>query len=180
MSPYPYSPLVGPRSIRLVCLLPSRNEVDPIHCDLVHYSLSENSGTSHLYEALSYVWGDTDETEAIIVHGHSFNVTQNLHAALRHLRNRSFQRILWIDAICINQKDDNEKEIQIRFMAEIYGQADRVIIWLGVCKDNSDKALEDICEAAERDDTDPITPPTNQARVIALLQRPWFQRIWVN
>lgn len=41
------------------------------------------------------------------------------------------QRTLWIDALCINQKDNHEKSQQVRMMYQLYKQASRVVIWLG-------------------------------------------------
>ncbi|KAK4125812.1 heterokaryon incompatibility, partial [Parathielavia appendiculata] len=57
-------------------------------------------------------------------------VTDNLHRLLRHLRLRDESRRLWIDQICINQKDEVEKGAQIRLMTEIYAGASPVVIWL--------------------------------------------------
>jgi hypothetical protein len=71
-------------------------------------------------------------------------VTVNLHEALSHLRDRSIERIIWVDAVCINQNDGEEKGQQIQLMAKIYGQASRVLVWLGEAADNSDQALEEI------------------------------------
>jgi hypothetical protein len=56
-----------------------------------------------------------------------------------------------VDAVCINQTNGTEKEQQILLMAKIYGQANRVIVWLGEAAHNSDQALEDIRVAWRRD-----------------------------
>jgi hypothetical protein len=66
------------------------------------------------------------------------HITINLHAALLCLRDRLIDRNVWIDAICINQKDATEKGIQVRYMAEMCSKASRVILWLGEAADNSD------------------------------------------
>jgi hypothetical protein len=177
MAQFCYSPLSSDfDSIRLLRLMPHRDKAADIQCELFDYSLHEPHGT-HLYEALSYVWGDLNENLPIFVNGNRFNVTTNLHAALLQLRNHSIERILWIDAICINQADDKEKENQIQFMAEIYGQADRVLVWLGEAADGSDRAFEEIRGVRSRKG-----PPDSSvaSAVLALLQRPWFRRIWVR
>ncbi|KAK3361634.1 heterokaryon incompatibility protein-domain-containing protein [Lasiosphaeria ovina] len=78
---------------------------------------------THLYEALSYTWGDPHQRRSISIDGRSSLVTANLHAALVSLRDGLLERIVWVDAICINQDDNQEKGNQIRYMAEIYSKA---------------------------------------------------------
>jgi heterokaryon incompatibility protein (HET) len=115
----------------------------------------------------------------ILIGEHCFKVTKNLHAALLRLRNHSFERIVWVDAVCINQADNQEKAHQIQNMTKIYGQANRVIVWLGGGTDNSDQALEGIRNVAEDEVTDSLEG-ANQEAILNLLERPWFRRIWVR
>jgi hypothetical protein len=85
------------------------------------------------YEALSYAWGELTDTHDIIINA-GFNrlpLTANLHDALQRLRNPHLQRILWIDAICINQDNAAEKSKQIGKMPVIFANAIHVIVWLG-------------------------------------------------
>jgi hypothetical protein len=179
MSQYMYSPLPsGSNSIRLLRLLPNKDDTANIQCEIFEYSLQNAPGT-HLYEALSYVWGNPDKKLPIFIHKDSIEVTVNLHAALLRLRNHSIERILWVDAICIDQHNEEEKEHQIQFMARIYSQANRVVVWLGDSADDSDLALEEIRVARDKDFIYSNNERTQQA-VLALLQRPWFQRIWVS
>lgn len=132
MSQYHYSPLLsGLGSIRLLRLLPHEDETADIQCELFEYSLQNSCQGTHLYEALSYVWGNPDEKLPIFIHEHSFDVTVNLRAALSRLRNHSIERILWVDAICINQIDDDEKSEQVSKMGEVYSGATKVYAWLG-------------------------------------------------
>jgi hypothetical protein len=109
---------------------------DRVTCSLEHIALTDNNEPK--FVALSYVWGDPDFTHCIMVNGHSFAVTANLYAALRHLRKVSStigfdaaEFPFWIDAICINQADVDEKSLQIPRMREIYSSASQVIAWLG-------------------------------------------------
>jgi hypothetical protein len=178
ISPYPYSSLL-PDSIRLLRLLPCGNEDAPVQCHLFSYSRLEVSKGNHLYEALSYVWGDETKTLPIFIGKHRFNVTENLHAALSRLRDHSLERIIWVDAICINQGNEEEKEKQIRLMARIYGQAHRVVVWLGKEADDSDVALEAIISAGHDRGLKFTDDTTVQQAVIKLLERKWFRRIWV-
>jgi hypothetical protein len=114
MSSYRYSPLPDD-NIRLLCLLPNASEAEPLQCKLLDYNLQNSSGRTHFYDALSYVWGDPNDTRPIyIVEDESpgkdeLQVTTNLYTALSHLRNCFFQRIIWVDALCINQKNGKEK-----------------------------------------------------------------------
>jgi hypothetical protein len=173
---YYYSSLpLGKGYIRLLRLIPDRDKTAAIRCELFNYSLESGRG-DHLFEALSYVWGDPKETVPIYLHGSLFNATSNLHAALLRLRNHTMARIIWVDAICIDQGNTKEKQHQIQYMAEIYGQAKSVVVWLGNEADGSHKALEEIRVAAEES----LPIEKNNQRVIALLQRPWFERIWVS
>lgn len=179
MAPYNYLPLTHTnQSIRLLRLMPHQDQHADIQCELFEYSL-QGSDDDHLYEALSYVWGNPNVTLPISITEYRMDVTVNLHAALLRLRNRLFDRVLWIDAICINQNDQNEKISQIQFMVHIYSKALRVVAWLGEAADNSHLAFQDIC--ADGADEFRSVPYSNEieAAGLALLQRPWFRRIWV-
>ena len=83
------------------------------------------------YEALSYVWGEAHRSILIRCNGTSLAVTQSLYSALEHLRTPEGLRVMWIDAICINQDDPEERSLQVTLMREIYLRAHAVIIWLG-------------------------------------------------
>ncbi|KAK3334834.1 heterokaryon incompatibility protein-domain-containing protein, partial [Neurospora tetraspora] len=177
--------------IRLLQILPHENEDAAIHCRLFCTAL-DSKGTRP-YEALSYVWGSEDKRCSIFINGCNLAVGENLYAALLHLRDHCIERTIWIDAICINQGDNEEKGHQVQSMAKIYAKASRVIVWLGEEAAGSDQALEEIRIAAElstgrldtelstgRLDTELSTRPLdNKAGILTLLQRPWFRRIWV-
>ena len=95
------------------------------------------------YYALSYVWGDATQKRRILVNHTAFDITKNLHqflVAARHPRER--RGPYWIDAICINQRDNVEKSTQISMMGEIYKSTLEAIVWLGEGKDDSDMAYD--------------------------------------
>ncbi|KAK3342926.1 heterokaryon incompatibility protein-domain-containing protein, partial [Neurospora tetraspora] len=167
--------------IRLLQLLPHENEDAAIHCRLFCTAL-DSKGTRP-YEALSYVWGSEDKPCSIFINGCNLAVGKNLYAALLHLRDHSIQRTIWIDAICINQGDKEEKGHQVQSMAKIYAKASRVVVWLGEKAAGSDQALEEIRIAAEEEIRIAAELSTrrldNKAGILTLLQRPWFRRIWV-
>ena len=84
------------------------------------------------YEALSYAWGDATNKTPICVNGAALSVTGGLEQILRHLRPADWPpRPMWIDAICINQSDVDERNQQVPLMADIYGSAERTVCWLG-------------------------------------------------
>jgi hypothetical protein len=89
--------------------------------------------------------------------------------------------MLWVDAICINQGNNEERAQQVQLMAKIYSRATRVLVWLGETAANSDEALLDIVHiGAEYDSLDSLNDRKIQQAILALLKRPWFQRIWVS
>ncbi|PWY86557.1 HET-domain-containing protein [Aspergillus sclerotioniger CBS 115572] len=200
-SQYTYHPLPpDSNAIRVLRLLPSKDKAAPIECELVEYLLPESESGIHPYEALSYVWGAGSKPQSIFINGHTLQVTGNLHAALLHLRDHGLERILWVDAVCINQSDEKEKSHQVPLMGAIYGQAGNVIVWLGEEENRSNEAMESIRLAAqdERDlvnvsmnrflrkvhGKDPEIPSvwnqeSNTGATMMLLQRTWFRRIWV-
>jgi hypothetical protein len=181
MPQYSYSlPSLGSDSIRLLRLMPNKDETAIIQCQLCNYPLQKSDKGTHLYEALSYVWGGSDKRQSVFIDGCNLPVTVNLHRALSRLRDRSFERIIWVDFVCINQADEQEKERQIQSMAKIYGQANRVIVYLGEAADDSDQALQDIRVAAEDESTNSSNSEKSQKAILKLLERPWFRRIWVS
>jgi hypothetical protein len=160
--------------------MPDKNERANIQCELFKYSLQGSGKRPHPYEALSYTWGSLGKIRSISINKQNVPITVNLHAALSSLRDHSLERIIWVDAICIDQNNLEEKGRQVQLMAKIYSQATRVLVWLGETADDSDKALEGICVAAEKESTDSLNDKTVQQAILVLLQRPWFRRIWVR
>lgn len=122
-----YTPLVRPLEIRVLILHPGKKG-SPIECTLEHRCLGSNK--AH-FDALSYVWGNPAVTGEITCNNRRRNVGKNLYDALERLRLPDDERVLWIDALCINQADNQEKTQQVRLMGEIYSKAQRVLIWLG-------------------------------------------------
>ena len=211
---------------RLIYLHPGGFD-DDIYCTIYHANILEKLPQTE-YTALSYVWGDAKHTKPIQLGYHQiptsgtadtwpsasapgaccyklFQVTKNLEKALRHLRDRASERILWVDAICINQSDEEEKLSQVQSMGDVYRNAVEVRIWLGSLKDVQEVIKEDTkfvlsCErrgiemallAAKNyvmDDDRPLGQEANDEqfpnelqalgiRIIAM--QPWWRRVWV-
>ncbi|PVH78634.1 hypothetical protein DL98DRAFT_421844, partial [Cadophora sp. DSE1049] len=83
------------------------------------------------YEALSYQWGTSSADQSIVIDGQHKAITPNLALALHSLRHEMRERVLWVDAICINQRSTKEKSSQVQLMNRIYAEASEVLIWLG-------------------------------------------------
>lgn len=112
----------------------------------VSKSAPDGSADIPHYEALSYTWGSPKSRKAIFTQDsdgerRKILVTKNLALALGHLRSTTAPRALWIDAICINQEDINERNAQVKRMAAIYRLAHRVVVWLGLGSPSSSLAL---------------------------------------
>lgn len=96
------------------------------------------------YFAVSYTWGDGGFTEDIIINGHLMKITKNCRYALEQI-NRQYPSdecsqeppYLWIDSICINQEDNDEKGHQVAMMGDIYAKATKVLACIGPAADNS-------------------------------------------
>lgn len=208
---YIYQPLTKQsEDIRLLLLLPGhpqdviKVELKPTTCPFSGFP-GQNSGpetepgvTVPEYEALSYVWGVRTGEQRILVREQAasssrfINVTENLHSALRYLRSQNEGRILWVDAICINQSDLAERGNQVLLMRSIYFNASRVLAWLGVDSDDSDTALDMVAELGRSTkdvnwhqtsisrDCPPQYTTGQWKSLMLLLRRPWFRRLWVR
>lgn len=179
------------RQIRILDILPYGTEEEkesPIQCQYHTAFLADKPE----YEALSYRWGDASIRVEINVCGRPMYVTNNLHHALLRLRHRDEPRAVWIDQICINQDDIDEKVAQVRLMREIYSQCTRCVIWLDEIPD--EVGLDDAAGFIRfieylADFSDPEVPAciaTEEAsqrlfeplRTISIDEHPWWNRIW--
>lgn len=178
---YQYKSIDPNKQIRIVELLPG-NFHAPIELKITEEDLHAT------YDALSYTWGDHNSRVSISVKvdnpkdTKSINVTRNLSMALRHLRDHSEPRSLWIDALCINQKDSAEKAHQVAMMTQIYKNADQVRIWLGPEADGSDLAMQTLRRGGDEIlGEDLMDKKNNRVRraLEALPRRDYWTRVWV-
>ncbi|KAK8075777.1 heterokaryon incompatibility protein-domain-containing protein [Apiospora hydei] len=129
LNTYPYTPLHGDE-IRYLVIHAFDESIGVVQCSLYHAPFH---GLDNSFTALSYVWGDVNITGTIQLTEQPFSVTTNLRDCLRQFAmNPKYQeRKLWVDAVCINQQDKNERNAQVQRMVEIYSNAESVIAWLG-------------------------------------------------
>ncbi|KAI0107174.1 heterokaryon incompatibility protein-domain-containing protein [Nemania sp. FL0031] len=192
---YQYSPLEESKSeIRLLELHPG-NPDDDINCTVRHVTLANALD----FTALSYTWGNPEIRKAISVGGQTLEVTINLFDALRHLRSPQKTRTLWVDAICINQGDLDERSKQVLRMRDIYTFAKTVEVWLGPADENDYAAmgLVDNLGAIVSDPEESLAKgfyneyqqaflevfegaqPREVRALSQLFKRPWWTRVWV-
>jgi hypothetical protein len=125
-SEYKYKSLEGqPQgTICLLRLLPGKTP------EQIIYHLEEAT-VGDSFTAISYVWGADPATNKITVDGRPFYVRQNLYQCLLHVRDELSEGLLWIDAICVNQADLQERSSQVMLMDQIFGTAKLVLAWVG-------------------------------------------------
>lgn len=174
-------------AIRCVSLGPGQGG-EPLRCELVNSHLVAMRGK---YEALSYTWGDSTEDVSISLNGRPVKVTANLACALRHLRRPRDERLLWIDALCINQADGLEVNSYVQRMWSIYQNSRSVVVFLGESRHGSDQALQLLfelsclsAEASERH-TQILQVLEDEKKaphwrgLLKLMRRPWWSRAWI-
>ncbi|KAI1160219.1 heterokaryon incompatibility protein-domain-containing protein [Nemania serpens] len=196
-SPSPYSPIDGKNHLRVLLLEPAENRDADLIGSLQHTTLREqDEELIEPYTAISYVWGNPTPVDKILLDGHEIGITESLGAALRGIRDATRAHRVWADAICINQRNVEERNQQVAIMGQIYSFANNTIIYLGPLESHSELVLRAVQEAAVYQDsytsdmTDarpleiPPDAPYDIETVVSeaengLLFRPWFRRIWV-
>ncbi|KAF6521928.1 hypothetical protein HZS61_013456 [Fusarium oxysporum f. sp. conglutinans] len=179
---YQYRPIED-ASIRLVRILPERKTM--IKCEVIHVSLEQPPP----YTAISYTWGDTGDTRKIEIEGCLIPIAVSLHGALQALRQKHSSVLVWADALCINQKDRDERSQQVQLMPFIYSNADNVAIWLGPEENDSARAvrfLDAIETTGEPFDSSNISKLLaagaengDLLAVVSLFGREYWRRLWV-
>lgn len=220
MDPYKYTALKEDTGeIRLLTLPPDRFK-EPIRVSLEITVLSKDEVLD--FEALSYAWGDASDVRDIFIEANppkrpellktddinsvewrKLGVTKNLFEALKHLRLEDQPRVFWIDAICVDQQNPEERGHQVLRMPDIYTLAAGVIVWLGLESDGSSVAIKTIkdigsritvdwnlvkktpapengFDAYSKTSFDAVDPSPEVWRSIHhLLGRAWFERLWI-
>ncbi|KAH8600681.1 heterokaryon incompatibility protein-domain-containing protein [Bisporella sp. PMI_857] len=187
--------------IRILRLWPGVLENPQIDCEMFEAEFDKDDRLLRLgeetpntepisikYEALSWRWGDEKNGKyAVMIHKdgklHRKRVSETLGLALKYLRFEE-ERFLWIDAICINQENDDERSSQVAMMSLVYAAATKACVWLGEDDEESTVAIkfirEDINQLKNFDSLCKDQKHASKWRsLLMLMQRPWFSRRWV-
>ncbi|KAE9364293.1 hypothetical protein N431DRAFT_305432, partial [Stipitochalara longipes BDJ] len=144
-------------------------------------------------DAVSYVWGTPVFSHTMHSREQAayLKITPSVDSFLRQLRKTSCPRLLWVDAICLNQEDAEEKSEQVPLMGDIYTQARKVHIWLGE-GDEHTNMFKFLCFAAVmkrkngalshglvKEGLSTIIGSESNQPLEAILSNPWFGRRWI-
>ncbi|KAI0142732.1 heterokaryon incompatibility protein-domain-containing protein [Xylariaceae sp. FL1272] len=165
-------PIKSRSEIRILELAPEDYD-DGIHCEL----LTKDLASKPKYKAISYTWadenGDSTKCRTIFVSGEPFSVTRNCERVLKRMRRRTTRRALWIDAVCIDQDNVDERGHQVRLMTQIYSLATNVIIYIGEADENTDTVFDHLNRKSASDPSVFKTTPIG-----SVLTRRYFTRLW--
>lgn len=212
---YPQLP-IGVDAVRILTLEPARTFLDPIICNLSPAAFS----TRPKYVALSYTWGNPypgeDELHEnrpvrledrlrnisktsehpklvpIILNNQLFGIPPNLYLILSHLRSPTLTLPLWVDAICINQMDMEERNTQVAMMSFIYTRAIKVVAWLGTRKYDFSVDLARLSEVWKRGQVRHFattlssvttkfrsSPEPNESTFARIAESAYWTRLWI-
>ncbi|KAI8961700.1 HET-domain-containing protein [Daldinia sp. FL1419] len=191
-----YRPLTESGEIRVLSLEPALDHGTTLKGSFQHIVLPTQYFTDH-YVALSYVWGSSTITDSILVDGCEIGIAANLSVALRDIRHRTRVLRIWIDALCINQRNIPERNRQVALMGDIYSTASRTIIYLGPLTPEARLILQqlhgrmfrsfdnisnqNVTSMHKGDSNDYSSLEEDLDLTTAskeLLARPWFRRAW--
>ena len=181
---YRYRPLL-PRQIRLLSFSTGSEELHIIHTNL-------NIAPS--YTSVSYSWNDQQRDRDIHVESYKLKIIENLRIGLPHLIKKASTQFLWVDEICIDQENEEERAVQVPLMEEIYTRCQECLVWLGDGTPETDIAIGAIPrisahvlhdgakQAWEREGIDVQSSETLESNLwrglVNLFSRPWFTRVW--
>jgi len=188
-----YTPLKTASSLQYLRLLPGEGAIhsnteyaDPIHCDIFEATVEDAVS----YTALSYVWGTDDASKTISCNGSSYlTIRPNLYNALCRIRDFREARILWVDAICIDQSNVSERNHQVAQMTQIYSNAGKLSVSLGL--DDGKKTVLTIMlvkrlAAKEKNGGTStelvpgvVTTHASKRLLLKFLETIWLKRTWV-
>ena len=211
-----YTPLdQTKREIRLLRVAPYHGQDVLAVCECTMFTGSLSTQPPPKYNAFSYEWGSTEHIsydysleDVVIVNGHRVSVTKNLVALLTRYRNiaaaapdwQAMQVPIWIDALCIDQSNVQERNSQVALMGAIYREAQATLSWLGEGDDDSDYAMGLIADIGSKilnipkdeDDVAWVKPESQPelwqrsgylnrfwSSAGALMKRTYWQRAWI-
>lgn len=153
-----YKSLPGPGYMRLLIVEPATWSGAHFECSIEVVPRHEDAN----YTALSYAWamqdGDTSLYRDIYINSQKVPIRRNLFEALERLRYMHHKVRVWIDALCINQDDVDERTEQVSNMAAVYKNARRVVAWLGQGRSHEDRATSLLLQELEAIRSDETCP----------------------
>jgi hypothetical protein len=190
-----YEPLDRARKEFRLLTVCAGQEDEALQLHLAHATLSD---PAVVYETISYCWGDATARDSVIVNEQLVDVPASAAAALKCMREAERPRSIWIDSICINQMDLDERSYQVGMMADIYRSAKGNLVYLG----ESDEYTKDGFEMVERvymeirrktsdfsefhnfmkpyfggsmNADDELECELDEYALVSIFERPWFQ-----
>ncbi|KAK4441900.1 heterokaryon incompatibility protein-domain-containing protein [Podospora aff. communis PSN243] len=177
-----YNRELGPEEFRLLCLHGSADSSSPIRADLETYAFERCPE----YETVSYAWGgeddDTSPCRPLFVgpYWDPLALTKNCWSMLQALRPTRGVRLVWVDAICINQDNPEERAAQVAHMSLIYRECRRVISYLGpdlVSASRGFPRRQRLEESVTTGDVGLFIG--GKVNFLKLIQRRYFSRVWI-
>jgi hypothetical protein len=166
------------KQLRLIEILPGPIN-NPVEC-----KLAVHNWNTAKYDALSYAWGGHLVLRRFIkLDNRTYLVTDSVYQALRELRHADESRLLWIDAVCINQADLTERKEQVQAMRQIYTHAEQVIVWLGRAPQgasNDFKMFRKLEDHTNEEKFEILSTSSTWKNVLTdITTRKWWTRVWV-
>ncbi|CAG9939881.1 unnamed protein product [Clonostachys rosea f. rosea IK726] len=164
----------------------SGDKDSPLECK---YHIANLTDLNLTYEALSYAWGTphTDNDRLLKIDNGHVQITSTLLDAIQNLRLPDRNRFMWIDALCINQADDEEKTVQVDMMDQIYSKCEQSVVWLGHLGDvqptDAEAVFDLIFWVAGEQEEPSWTGDSSRSEFIGqtlkkFMHLPWWYRIW--
>ncbi|KAI4199996.1 MAG: hypothetical protein LQ350_004258 [Teloschistes chrysophthalmus] len=181
---YQYTSL-KPREIRLV-QFKQQDVIGVILCQFRTVNIDELPVS---YTAISYCWGSSDRVaELSFSNGQTLRITRSVEEIVHWLADK--EGYFWVDFLCINQDDLDEKGTQVAFMSVIFSHSERVAAWLGKEIEDGEAAFDKLSRwqsaygALTYSDLEDVPEwdqsfPVEIEKLKGLLRNPWFRRAWV-
>jgi hypothetical protein len=172
-----YDPLPEPTTqIRVLDILPG-SAGQPLCTELRVVNIADGP----FYSAISYTWGTSECGKLIWVNENGCDIPQNLWSVLCRVRERWGVVSLWVDALCIDQGNNDEKTCQVQLMGSIYAKAANTFIWLGLEADDSTEVFDFIDDYGSGHDRGLLRSERSIANAMAsLCRREYWSRAWIR
>lgn len=152
------------------------NVREGLQCTLRHVNLQDQPP----YCALSYYWGAPGITKPIWINGEEVQVRKTLYKFLKSLLHQFGPLTVWLDVICINQRNLTEQSAQVTMMGDIYKLATCVYAWLGAGDADTDYAFSHLSQhPLDLTELSDIDSSRIKSGVRQLLLRPYMTRVWI-